>query len=381
MPWSQPRASFCAILVLNVLAIQPTQLAAAATDQATAARIRRSSAAPPAADSAIIQLTVQTNFSSEQIVELQPVLQCICDRFLDCDACAFWSEMLTICNLKRVQQIAINLEQKGGPEWHHWLNNSNGDCGFVQCPRPRQNPPPATNAPAVKRLAWMQKCEQLTGAHLGSGLQVIPLGEPGSKTYQTISKTLGFSNGSLCNLPNYGASKHHASCGSRDQMLLHKTAIEPDERCVKFMEESCTSPERVGQPGHLEQCCSLHAFETSGFGNQVLQLAHSLRLARSHRCQVLCLPDCHAGTMDTVECGGKAMWHQIDHKNAKNKTIHLMSTFNLPMTINIPPTVTGTASKRATYAAGALCASGWRHGMKGATGWYLISPPVNITPA
>ena len=322
----------------------------------------------PAQPALPYRLTVQTGFSSEQLVELQPVLQCICDRFLDCAACSFWSEMLLKCELTKAQHIAIDLMGQGGPEWHHWLNNSNNDCGFVQCPSPRQNPPPEANEPAVKKVAWMKKCVQLTG--------VKTLVKGFSQT--SINTVSAIAEQSLCNLPNYGAVKYSGDCGGRDLKLLHDITFEPEYACIKMMEESCA--QRVGQPGHLEQCCSLHTFETSGFGNQLLQLTHSLRMARAHGCKVLCLPDCHAGTMDTVECGGADMWHQSNHTNAKSKTIHLMSTFDLPITLIVPPTVPSSTSRKPDKIVfpGALCASGWRTGMMGATGWYQVTPPPNV---
>ena len=76
--------------------------------------------------------------------------------------------MLTVCDLNKLQNIAVDLEQDPlhgrGREWAHWLNNSNADCGFVQCPTPRHQPPNATTEPEATSK-WKDHCEEVTGAH------------------------------------------------------------------------------------------------------------------------------------------------------------------------------------------------------------------------
>ena len=294
--------------------------------------------ASPAPISSTVQLTARNGIDDDQLDRLQPVLQCICDQFVDCGACGQWSEMLAICDLAQLQDLGMEL-------WGSTKLQDLGlvlyqtDCGFVQCPAPRARPP----TEPMDLFKWKQNCREFKYVR------------------ETTIVDEGFANGSLCNLPGYGASPevdHNSGaardqidlvsdCGSRDLSLLRETASEQDGVCSGLMESSCI--DRIGQPGYLEQCCSLHAFETSGFGNQVLQLSHSLKFARKHGCKVLCLPDCHDGNMDTVECGGSKMWHQRTSAAktiAKNKTIHLMSTFNLPVQLTVPQEVVDGSNKK-----------------------------------
>ena len=74
------------------------------------------------------RLLFQIELSSEQQLSIEPVLQCVCQRFVACKACRRWSELMKTCDVGRLHQLV------GDERWAEFREtNSKGDCGFVQC--------------------------------------------------------------------------------------------------------------------------------------------------------------------------------------------------------------------------------------------------------
>lgn len=97
-------------------------------------------------------------------------------------------------------------------------------------------------------------------------------------------------------------------CATRDmskvEELLTSNSLTPEMRGRVAMVETCNT--NHGKAGYLEVCCSLHQYENSGYGNQILQMINAVRFARRNRCDVLCLPDCSDRT--NPRCGLNLMW-------------------------------------------------------------------------
>ena len=84
------------------------------------------------------------------------------------------------------------------------------------------------------------------------------------------------------------------------------TAIEGTPR---QLDVSCPGEQR-DTALYAWQCCSLHQYESSGLGNQILQTVHAMRFARANGCSDLSLPDCSIDDGDSIACGAHRMWHE-----------------------------------------------------------------------
>ena len=112
------------------------------------------------------------------------------------------------------------------------------------------------------------------------------------------------------------------SCKNRNATFLNAILDRSDAQTTLNRKNTkrCSLEPGGGWDGYIEQCCSLHFLESSGFGNQLLQLINAMRMARFHDCKVLCLPDC----VSDHSCA-ESMWH--------GKGESVTETLNLPSTI------------------------------------------------
>ena len=123
----------------------------------------------------------------------------------------------------------------------------------------------------------------------------------------------------------------------------------------------------VGKVGFLERCCSIHQWEYSGYGNQLLQAINAIRYARENSCDFLCLPYCRnvdstviiknplhdwwppceiygdvyqpktkQCKLEVLQCGLNSMWHTED----TNETLHIAAALDwYDATIEIGPSI------------------------------------------
>jgi len=124
------------------------------------------------------------------------------------------------------------------------------------------------------------------------------------------------------------------ACGRRNSAVMQQlyelvTVDSPEHEAARRGARKWCS-QAAGQLGFIETCCSVHKFETSGYGDQVLQLVHAFRWTRMNRCAHLCLPDCEQN-LELPQCGGKEM----DQGN----NLHIVAALNLSTSIAMPPEI------------------------------------------
>ena len=84
------------------------------------------------------------------------------------------------------------------------------------------------------------------------------------------------STGDQC--PYFGQRGASVSdCKSRDQVLLRHILYNASMQ--ELLEAGRLCGESKGRVGYLEQCCSIHQWETSGYGNQLLQVPSELYIS------------------------------------------------------------------------------------------------------
>ena len=155
-----------------------------------------------------------------------------------------------------------------------------------------------------------------------------------------------------------------ADCSQRDESIMNRALIN------STIEESTATAKLCamnrGKKGYLELCCSLHTYETSGYGNQLLQLTNAFRFARINSCGVLCLPDCSGDKFRSIPCGGNSMWHA-------GADAHIVKALNLATSLKVPPEMPHrNTSERTSINSNYLsttCLDGARDGLKRAGGY------------
>jgi hypothetical protein len=107
------------------------------------------------------------------------------------------------------------------------------------------------------------------------------------------------------------------------------------------------------------QCCSLHQYESSGLGNQILQTINAMRFSRANGCSELSLPDCSIDDGDSIACGADRMWHE-GHQ-------HVALVTQVPTKLKVMPTLE-KSNPKGEGSKDAKCLDGWSNELDG-SGW------------
>ena len=154
--------------------------------------------------------------------------------------------------------------------------------------------------------------------------------------------------------------------GDADQIVLEsgpqklvESAAFPQTLALKLEQLKVNCPAEQKDPAtYAWQCCSLHQYEPSGLGNQILQTVNAMRFSRANGCRELSLPDCSIDGGDTTACGANRMWHK-GHQ-------HVALMTQIPTKLKVEPKVSTKEVEEGSK--DAKCLDGWSNELHG-RGW------------
>ena len=104
-------------------------------------------------------------------------------------------------------------------------------------------------------------------------------------------------------------------------------------------------------------CCELHVWETSGIGNQLLQILHAIKLGKLRNCSTFSFPDC-AAVHHKHACNFDKMWH--GHRQ------HVANIFRINTKVSLQSVQMPYLPVQPPMQS--LCIDGWTNNLKG-SGW------------